>query len=115
MKCSDLLYQDARTLHGITARAISFDLPAYPAQASRPSCLPMGPIGAALTGSHIYNALDAIGLDAAAHEFQDKCNGHTQERGQYLYHFASDCMEVVGKRSDDHSGLVGYALDGFDI
>jgi len=36
-------------------------------------------------------------------------------RGQYHYHSASDCMEEVGKGADGHSGLVGYALDGFGI
>jgi len=112
---SDPLYQYDRNPNGISARSISFDLPTNPAVAASPSCLPMGPIGVALTGTLIYNALDAIGLDAAAHEIQDKCNGHPQGRGQYHYHSASDCMEELGKGSDGHSGPVGYALDGFGI
>lgn len=112
---SDPLYQYDRNPNGISAQSMSFDLPANPTLAASPSCLPMGPIGVALTGALIYNALDAIGLDAAAHEIQDKCNGHAQGRGQCHYHSASDCMEAVGKGTDGHSGLVGYALDGFGI
>ncbi|WP_081647682.1 YHYH protein [Pseudorhodobacter ferrugineus] len=112
---SDPLYQYDRNPNGISAQSITFDLPANPSVAASPSCLPMGPIGVALTGALIYNALDAIGLDAAAHEIQDKCNGHPQGRGQYHYHSASDCMEELGKGTDGHSGLVAYALDGFGI
>ena len=66
-------YRHDRNPNGISAQQVLLRLPASPRAAASPSCLPMGPIGFALTGVAIYNALDAAGLDAAAHEVQDKC------------------------------------------
>ena len=109
------LYRYDRNPNEISPRRWRLDLPAKPEVAARPSCLPMGPIGIALSGAAIFNALDAVGLDAAAHEIQDKCGGHPERRGLYHYHAGSDCMTETSKTSDGHSGLVGYALDGFGI
>jgi hypothetical protein len=112
---NDPLYKYDRNPNAISGRSFAYNLPAVPVMAAQPTCLPMGPIGVALSGAMIYNALDAVGLDAAAHEIQDTCSGHPQGRGQYHYHSASDCMTEGAKTSDGHSGLVGYALDGFGI
>ena len=109
------LYRYDRNPNTVAARLWRLDVPARPEGAARPSCLPMGPIGMALTGAAIFNALDAVGLDAAAHEIQDQCGGHPARRGNYHYHAGSDCMTEAAKTSDGHSGLVGYALDGFGI
>ena len=70
----------------------------------------MGMIGFTTDGVAIYNAVDNGGIDAAAHEVQDHCNGHPQRRGQYHYHGPSPCMP-----NEKTAGLVGYALDGFGI
>jgi hypothetical protein len=62
----------------------------------------------------LFNALDAPGRDAVAHETQDACQGHPQEAGVYHYHSLSSCVkDEPGK--DGHSKLMGYALDGFGI
>ena len=44
----------------------------------------MGPIGFLLTGGVFFNALDAQGKDAVAHEVQDRCQGHPERSGAYL-------------------------------
>jgi len=75
----------------------------------------MGMIGISLSGAAIFNALDARGEDAPAHEIQDECGGHPERSGMYHYHNASECMVAQEKTVDGHSGLVGYALDGFGI
>jgi hypothetical protein len=67
-------------------------------------------IGFAVTGVALYNALDAGGRDAAAHEIQDKCDGHPQMTGQYHYHNGSPCMPGY-----DANAVVGWALDGYPI
>ena len=77
----------------------------------RAICVPMGAVGYALNGVAIYNALDADGRDAVAHEVQDSCDGHPQGAGQYHYHGPSPCMPNVRRNNT----VVGYALDGFPI
>jgi YHYH protein len=112
---TDPLYQYDRNPNEVAPRPVAFDVPAHPQLASGPSCLPMGPIGVALSGAVIFNALDAAGLDAAAHEIQDQCHGHPARRGLYHYHSGSDCLATTDPAPDGHAGLVGYALDGFGI
>lgn len=70
----------------------------------------MGMIGFTFTGVAIYNALDDAGLDAAAHEVQDLCNGHPQGKGQFHYHNSSPCLPGA-----DRNEVVGWALDGYPI
>ena len=65
-----------------------------------------------LTGSPVFNAVDAGGRDAVAHELQDGCQGHPEIRGQYHYHNLTSCIADPGT---GHSALVGYAFDGFGI
>ena len=94
----------------IAAQHLEFEIPAQPVIAGAPSCLPMGMIGFTVTGVAFYNALDAAGRDAAAHEIQDSCDGHPQANAQYHYHNGSPC--IPGAERDT---LVGWALDGFPI
>ena len=94
----------------IRTQNIEFSIPLQPARASTPGCLSMGIIGYTLTGVAFFNALDDAGLDAAAHEVQDLCNGHPQGKGLYHYHNSSPCLP--GGNSDE---LVGWALDGYPI
>ncbi len=74
----------------------------------------MGMIGFTLVGGAIYNAVDAGGRDAPAHEVQDKCGGHPQQGGQYHYHNLTPCLPH-GRDASGGSELIGYALDGFGI
>ncbi len=94
----------------IAAQHLDFEIPAHPTFAAQPGCLPMGMIGFTTSGVALYNALDAAGRDAAAHEIQDNCDGHPQANAQYHYHNASPCIPGVGSDT-----LVGWALDGYPI
>ncbi len=112
---SDEAFRYDRNPNRIRAQEIVLTLPAEPAMAASPSCVPMGMIGFALSGAAIYSAVDARGRDAPAYEMQDACQGHPQERGQYHYHDRSVCLDDTRGQPGGHSDLVGYALDGFGI
>jgi YHYH protein len=62
----------------------------------------------------LFNALDAPGRDAVAHETQDRCQGHPQISGVYHYHSLTSCIDDKPGPTG-HSPLLGYALDGFGI
>ncbi|MBV9240852.1 MAG: YHYH protein [Acidobacteria bacterium] len=102
-----------RNPNSIRESEISFNLPLVPQVADKSSCVPMGTIGVMKSGVALFNALDAEGRDAVAHEIQDKCNGHPERDGHYHYHNLSQCIEE--HRGKGHSELMGYALDGFGI
>ena len=110
---TDDAYQYDRNPNRISEQSFDFDLPAAPEAAAKPSCAP-GAVGILLTGSVLFNALDAPGRDAVAHETQDACQGHPQDGGVYHYHSVSTCIDDR-RLKDGHSELVGYALDGFGI
>jgi hypothetical protein len=107
----DPAYRIDRNPNAISARQMVFSLPLTPVPAAQPGCVPMGMIGVALDGVAIFNALDAAGRDAVAHEVQDRCNGHPERRGEYHYHGPTACIPGATARN----ALVGYALDGFGI
>lgn len=111
---SDPAFRYDRNPNPIREQNILLRLPANPKPAAQPSCVNMGMIGFMLSGAALYNALDARGRNAAAHEIVDKCGGHPQQRGQYHYHNYNDCLKRPGT-STGHSPLIGYALDGFGI
>lgn len=100
-----------RNPNSISAQSLSYRLPANPAVAQNPSCAG-GQVGVLLSGSPIFNAVDAGGRDAVAHELQDSCQGHPQQSGVYHYHNLTSC---IADASAGHSKLMGYALDGFGI
>jgi hypothetical protein len=111
---SDDAFRYDRNPNRIRGQGILLRLPAEPVVAAQPSCVPMGMIGFTLTGGALYNALDARGRDAPAHEILDKCGGHPQRNGQYHYHDLAPCLPS-GRDASGHSELIGYALDGFGI
>jgi len=100
-----------RNPNSIQEQKLALTLPANPVVAGQASCVPMGMIGVALNGVAIFNALDAGGRDAVAHEVQDVCSGHPEMTGQYHYHGPSACLP--NEAGDEV--LVGYAVDGFGI
>lgn len=106
----DPVYQYDTNPNPISAQSLTFNIPFKPIIADEPGCLPMGMIGFTLTGVAFYSALDDAGLDAAAHEIQDLCNGHPQGKGQYHYHSSSPCLPGA-----DRNAHVGWALDGYPI
>lgn len=111
---ADDAYAYDRNPNSIKAQTLSLSLPATPTVAAQPHCLPGGPVGVLLTGSYIFNALDAAGRDAVAHELQDNCQGHPEKTGAYHYHNLSTCVADTPD-ANGNSPLVGYALDGFGI
>ena len=117
---TDPAYQYDRNPNAIAASAIAWGLPADPVMAAAPTCLGLGVIGVIgvigvmLTGARLFNALDADGRDAAAHEVQDACGGHPQSAGTYHYHNMSNCLPQKDKIGE-HSPLLGYIADGFGI
>ncbi len=104
-----------RNPNQIREQDILLRLPRMPRVEATASCLPMGMVGFALTGVAIFNALDAMGQDAPAHEILDACDGHPQRDGQYHYHNLSNCLSDMAGAAGRHSDLLGYALDGFGI
>ncbi len=100
--------------NAISASPINWGLPANPQVNTTPTCTSLGAIGVLLTGARLYNASDADGRDAVAHEVQDACDGHPQNAGQYHYHSVSRCI-TDARSSTGHSALVGYAADGFGV
>lgn len=109
---TDDAYQFDRNPNRVRELTLDYRLPANPVIAARPSCLPGGAIGVMLSGAVLYNALDAGGRDALAHETQDACHGHPDPRGVYHYHSRSPCVE---DRPSGQPTLLGYALDGYGI
>ncbi len=110
----DDAYAFDRNPNSIRSVANKFELPVNPQLAAAPSCVPMGQIGILLNGGYLFNALDANGKDAVAHEIQDSCQGHPERRGTYHYHSITTCLNKRDPGAG-HSALLGYALDGFGI
>jgi hypothetical protein len=110
----DDAYQYDRNPNSIQEQNLILALPANPTVAEQPSCVPMGAIGVLLSGSYFFNAVDAEGRDAVAHETQDACQGHPEMTGEYHYHSLTTCLDAE-EATGEHSALVGYALDGFGI
>jgi hypothetical protein len=107
----DDAYAVDRNPNSISEQSINFSIPANPGAAAQPNCVG-GEVGFMLSGVVIFNAFDAAGRDAGAHEVQDECDGHPQMSGFYHYHSLSDCFEDT---ASGHSALMGYAFDGFGI
>lgn len=106
-------YQYDRNPNRIREQNVLLELPANPVPAAQPGCTP-GAVGILLSGVSLFNALDAPGRDAVAHETQDQCQGHPQVSGMYHYHSVSTCVEK-SRPTNAHSPLVGYMVDGFGI
>lgn len=109
VQSSDPAYQVDRNPNTITAQNFTFTLPANPVQSSSPSCMG-GEVGVMTDGIVLFNAFDAEGRDAAAHEVQDHCQAHPQESGIYHYHSLSSCIPNATVEN-----VIGFAFDGFPI
>ncbi|MBI1204716.1 MAG: YHYH protein [Rhodopseudomonas sp.] len=109
----DPAYRIDRNPNSIARHDFTIELPAHPRPAAQAHCAP-GAVGILLTGVALFNALDAPGRDAVAHEVQDSCHGHPQESGVYHYHSLTNCI-ADKPGPDGNSPLVGYAIDGFGI
>lgn len=76
--------------------------------------LNMGPVGFAINGVIFYNPFDA-GMDDAS-SIMDRCCGHPSPDFAYHYHKYPICVNTpFVDRGEKHSGLIGFALDGFPV
>ncbi len=118
---TDPAYQYDRNPNQVVKKVIDLSLPAQPTAAAEVSCVPMGAIGVLKNGVYLFNAIDAAGGDAAAHETQDVCDGHPDGADFYHYHDVPSCLldaagtTASGTPEANTSTLVGYALDGYGI
>lgn len=110
---TDPAYQYDTNPNHIKVHGLTYNLPLNPEPAATPHCMPRGPVGVLSSGVLLFNALDDAGLDAVAHETQDKCNGHPTGRDEYHYHNVPACIR--DKAAKARSTLIGYALDGYGI
>jgi hypothetical protein len=111
VQANDDSFQIDRNPNRIAPYTLSKTLNGSPRKGA-PQCVGGG-VGVAKSGVPIFNALDAAGRDAVAHEVQDACSGHPQQAGVYHYHGLPACVSTGSKKK--RSGLVGWALDGFPI
>ena len=95
------------------ATNVTFNIPISPVVSVTPSCTSLGAIGVTLNGVVLYNAVDARGNDAVAHEIVDEFGGHPA-MSAYHYHYLPERLDSA-PMSDGHSGLVGYIRDGFGL
>jgi len=101
-----------RNPNTITSQSISWSLPVTPQAGTSPSCLGLGPIGILTDGVYLFDALDAEGRDAGAHEVLDSCQEYPQTAGILHHHAVPSCILSSATGS---STLVGYAADGYGI
>lgn len=73
----------------------------------------MGKVAVSLNGVAYYNPYDAGGVDAPSTICFDDYNGHPSLDGRYHYHQAPGWS--YGDGDTGHSGIVGYAIDGYPI
>lgn len=111
---NDDVAQYDRNPSSIQAQTYNITMPLNPTLAAEPTCAP-GEVGILLTGAIIFNALDAPGRDAVAHESQDSCGGHPQNMGMYHYHSLTNCLTDNTSGLNNHSPLMGYIWDGFGL
>jgi len=111
---TDPVYKYDKNPNTIAAEPIAWQLPLAPVVASSPTCTHGGAIGVLLSGARIFNASDADGRDAVAHEVQDACDGHPQSKSIYHYHNLTRCSDQTDI-AGQHSPLVGYVADGFGL
>jgi hypothetical protein len=96
-----------------SSKNLKFVIPTKPNILDVPKYLSLGPVGVTTNGVVIYNASDARGNDAVAHEIVDVFGGHPA-RDEYHYHFIPERFDK-NSLEDGHSGIVGYIIDGFQI
>ena len=87
-----------------------YELPLSPTYSETPYCMSGGEVGIMNSGVMLFNAFDDSLRDAPAHELQDSCGGHPQDKGIYHYHNMSPCFKDTSV-----STVVGFAFDGFPI
>lgn len=112
-KSDPAYHYDANPNH-IAPQSVHLALPLEPSLAAQPSCLHLGAIGILNDGVYLYDALDAEGRDAGAHEIQDSFQGHPDGSDTYHHHLVPNIL-LDNVTTPDSATLVGFANDGFGI
>ncbi len=96
----------------IAQQSLTFKIPISPAEASKKSTTPLGPIGVSLNGIPFFNQYAAMGAALTNEIFGfDQYGGHPQQQGQYHYHV--EPLYLTTKKGKD--ALLGFLLDGFPV
>jgi hypothetical protein len=95
----------------IGASAVTVTLSENGTIAATASCTDEGPVGMLKNGVYLFNAVDARGDDAVAHESQDLCDGHPAMT-TYHYHSVPSCIRAA---TTGPSTVVGWIADGFPL
>lgn len=112
IQADDPAYRYDTNPNAITAAPVRVPLPRRPHAAAAPTCLGFGGIGLLNDGVLLFDALDAQGRDAVAHEVLDRCDGHPAGGGVYHHHDVPTCLL---ESAPGAATLVGYAFDGYGI
>jgi hypothetical protein len=109
----------------VTAQDFTFEITRTPVEALDKVETPLGTIGVAVNGVVIFNPKAALTEQRGNVDYQinavyshdelgiDDGSGHPQEDG--IYHYHSDPRLMYEKDPNNHSPLLGYALDGYPI
>ena len=109
----------------VTSQDFTFEITRTPVEALDKVSTPLGTIGVAVNGVVFFNPKAALTeqrgnvdyeINAVAQHDElgiDDGSGHPQENG--IYHYHSDPRLMYDKDPNNHSPLLGYALDGFPI
>merc|ERR1712045_395690 len=111
-----------------TEQCFEYTIPAYPVLRTDTYSVAceMGAIGVALNGVAFYSgAVDTectlldVDDDTAEWTSFDMCGGHSQQGGEYHYHFPPSCLieeaETRSPTGTGHSSQIGWAFDGFPV
>jgi len=124
--CGDIGEEGSST--EATEQCVDYTVPAYPVlrTGSYSVACEMGAIGVALNGVAFYSgAVDTectlldVDDDTAEWTSFDMCGGHSQQGGEYHYHFPPSCLitdaEARSPTGTGHSAQIGWAFDGFPV
>lgn len=109
---SDPVKQFDRNPNEIEEKPVELTLTTTPTAADDPSCVAMGAVGVLKNGVYLYNAVDASGGDAVAHETQDLCDGHP-DGGDYYHHDAPSCLLEATPRPGQRSSGMPWMVSEF--
>ncbi len=112
---TDPAYQFDHNPNSIEPHPTTIDLPLDPTTSATPDCLQLGAIGVLDDGVFLFDALDAAGHDAGAHEILDQWGEHPQQNDILHHHFVPSFILDQGSHAPNASTLVGYAADGYGI
>merc|ERR1712209_115744 len=124
--CGDVSEEGSMT--EATEQCFEYTIPAYPVLRTDTYSVAceMGAIGVALNGVAFYSgAVDTdctildVDDDTAEWTSFDMCGGHSQQGGEYHYHFPPSCLieeaETRSPTGTGHSPQIGWAFDGFPV